>query len=148
MADLWAEFPDLAPSAIKRVLDSLESKGLVAHAGDESQVYVQGVHWWSTAAEPVEDPALAAIAAALEQSKLDVEHSVDAHAGTVQVFVPLVEFEGELQGLPSATLDGVRSCISDLEAQDHSVRLTINTEITSDPEPMVTVHLHSLVDAR
>lgn len=55
MQDLWDEFPDLAPSAIRRVLDSLEKKGLIAHAGDETMAYVNGVHWWSTATPTADD---------------------------------------------------------------------------------------------
>lgn len=34
MADLWKEFPDLAPSAIRDVPTRLEKRGLVDHAGE------------------------------------------------------------------------------------------------------------------
>ena len=48
MADLWNQFPDLQPSAIRRVLGSLRKKSLIDQAGDESRVYLGGVTWWAT----------------------------------------------------------------------------------------------------
>lgn len=48
MSALWDEIPDLTPAVIKRVLDALEKKGLVAHVGDERDAYVDGMAWWST----------------------------------------------------------------------------------------------------
>ena len=141
MADLWKQFPDLAPSAIRKVLRSLESKGLVGHAGDESQSYVGGVHWWSTAMSPTHaDPALARIEDAIEAANLGVKHHVDPAERHVTLTLPLVELEGDLQGLPSKTLDRLRSCIRVLEADGASVRLTIS-EITTGTEPVVHVKL-------
>jgi hypothetical protein len=75
MSDLWKEFPDLTPSAIKKVLDALGKRGRVEHSGDESQVFVNGVHWWSTALTPTEYPDdLATIVRAVEDAKLGLRH--------------------------------------------------------------------------
>lgn len=140
MTDLWEQFPDLAPSAIKRVLDSLEKKGLVEHAGDESQAYLNAVRWWSTALKPSQsDPRLAEIATAIAALKL--EHSVDPHEQAVQVFLPLVEIESYLRGLPSEFVDGLRSAITELERDGNPVRLTINTQLTTNPEPLLVLHI-------
>ena len=141
MADLWEQFPDLTPSAIKKVLDALESKGLVEHAGDLDQVYMNGVHWWSTALKATEhEPDLARVINAVELAALGVPHNADPHEKHVTVFVPLVEVEGDLQGLPSTILDRLRSCVQDLESSGAPVRLTI-AEITARPEPTVVVKL-------
>lgn len=76
MADLWHEFPALAPSSIKKVLDALEKKGLVNHAGDEGQAFVNGVHWWSTALTPTKyDSELAAVVQAVEEARLGLRYS-------------------------------------------------------------------------
>ncbi len=142
MADLWREFPDLAPSGIKKVLDALEKKGLVEHAGDDSQAFVNGVHWWSTALTPTEyDDDLAAIVRAVEEAKLGLRHSADPHDRSVTVFLPLVELESHLRGLPSGPLDRLRACVEGTEAAGHSLRLTISTQITNDPEPLLAVQL-------
>jgi len=75
MADLWSQFPDLAPSVIKKVLDALGTKGLVDHAGDHSQAFVNGVHWWSTALTPTEyADELALIVGALDEAKVGLRH--------------------------------------------------------------------------
>lgn len=52
MTPIRSENPDLTPSAIKRVLDALEAKGLVAHAGNERSVYIDGVTWIPTTRSP------------------------------------------------------------------------------------------------
>jgi len=142
MADLWEEFPDLAPSAVKKVLDALETKGLVEHAGDDSQVFINGVHWWSTALTPTEyNEDLAAIIEAVEQAQLGLRHSANPHHESVTVFLPLVELESYLRGLPSGPLDRLRACVKDAEAAGHSLRITISTQITNDPEPLLAVQL-------
>ena len=83
MADLWQEFPHLAPSAIKKVLDSLEGKGLVASAGDQTKAYLNGVQWWTTALTPTDDPSLAAIVEVAERDLADIPSTVDPHEGSV-----------------------------------------------------------------
>jgi hypothetical protein len=141
MADLWEQFPDMQPSAIKKVLDSLESKGLVEHAGEESKVYLNGVHWWSTALSATEyPPDVARVAEAVEAADLGVDHNADPHEEQVTVFIPLVEVEGDLQSLPSRPLDRLRSCIQHLEASGTFVRLTI-AGITAGAESQVIVKL-------
>lgn len=45
MPDLWEDFPDLAPSATVRVVDALESRGLVTRSGDPSRIYLGGVEF-------------------------------------------------------------------------------------------------------
>src|SRR4051794_9457971 len=97
MADLWDAFPDLQPSAIKGVLDSLTKKGMVESSGDPSQVYLGGVQWWSTAISPTsEDPALAKLTGAV--ANLGVRFDADPHEKQVTLFLPLVEVEALLQG--------------------------------------------------
>jgi hypothetical protein len=49
MFELWAEFPQLAPSAILRVLDALAARGLVSAEGDPERVYLGGVTFRSRA---------------------------------------------------------------------------------------------------
>lgn len=148
MADLWQEFPDLAPSAIKKVLDALEKKGLVDHAGDDSQAFVNGVHWWSTALTPTEyDEELAAIVNAVEGASLGLRHTADPHDRSVTVFLPLVELEAHLRGLPSGPLDALRSCVVGIENGGHSVRVTVNTQITNDPEPLLAVQVRPASNA-
>ncbi len=142
MADLWQEFPDLQPSAIKRVLDSLEKKGLVDRAGDDSQAYLNGVHWWSTAlALSEQDPQLAMIVDSIEAAGLGLRYSADPHDNSLAVFLPLVELESHLRGLPSSPLDGLRSCVESIEAGGHPVRVTVSTRIANDPEPLLSILL-------
>ena len=50
--ELRAEMSALAPSAIARVLDALERRGLVDGAGDEALIYLGDVRFWSTALRP------------------------------------------------------------------------------------------------
>ncbi len=142
MADLWNEFPDDAPSAIKKVLDALEKKGLVAHAGDPGQAFVNGVHWWSTALAPTSyDDELAVIVLAVEDARLGLGHSADPHNRSVSVFLPLVELEAYLQGLPSEPIKRLRSCLEGMAAGGQSVRLSVSTQIANDPEPLLAVQI-------
>jgi len=142
MADLRQQFPDLAPSAIKRVLDALKKKGRVAHAGDDNLVYLDGVHWWSTALTPTEyDNELAAIVASLERAGLGLSYSADLHDRSVTVRLPLVELESHLRGLRSGPMDRLRSCVEAIEAGGRSLRLAISTRIASGPEPLLAVEL-------
>jgi hypothetical protein len=141
MADLWQEFPHLAPSAIKKVLDSLEGKGLVASAGDQTKAYLNGVQWWTTALTPTDDPSLAAIVEVVERDLADIPSTVDPHEGSVTVFLPLVELESFLAALPSRSVERIRACVRDLEDGGRPVRLTVSTEIATDPEPRLAVKL-------
>jgi hypothetical protein len=126
--------PDLAPSTVKKVLDALEKKRLVDHAGDDSQAFVNGVHWWSTALSPTEyDGDLSPIVEAVEGAKLGLRHSTDPHDRSVTVFLPLVELESHLRGLPSEPMDRLRSCIEGIETAGRALRLTVSTHITNDP---------------
>lgn len=147
MADLWQEFPDLAPSGIKKVLDALEKKGLVAHAGDESQAFVNGVQWWSTALTPLEyDGALAGIVEAVEAASLGLRHTADPHDQCVTVFLPLVELEAHLRGFPSGPMEALRSCVKGIESAGQPVRVAVSTQITNDPEPLLAVQVRPASD--
>jgi hypothetical protein len=149
MADLWREFPDLAPSAIKRVLDSLERKGLVDHAGDEGQAFVGGVHWWSTAVTPTAyDEELEAIVAGIEAADLGLRHTADPHARAVTVFLPLTEVEWHLHGLPTDTMDALRACLAEIEAGGVLLSVSISTEIASRPEPLLAVQVRPASEGR
>ena len=140
MADLSQQFPDLQPSAIKKVLDSLEKKGLVASAGDDSQAYLNGVHWWSTALAPTEeDPRLMAIVEAVGSALTGLSATADPHEGSVTAFLPLVELESFLQGLPSRPVERIQACVEQLEESGQPVRLSVSTEIANDPEPRLAV---------
>ena len=142
MADLWEQFPELAPSAIKKVLDALEKKGLLSHAGDDSQAFVNGVHWWSTALTPAErDDQLAVVVQAVEAAALALRYSVDPHDRSVTLFLPVVELEAYLRGLPSDPMETLRSCVEGIEAHGQSVRVTVSTQITNNPEPLLAVNL-------
>jgi hypothetical protein len=142
MADLWEQFPSLQPSAIRRVLGSLESKGLIAHAGDDSQAYLNGVTWWSTAFYAAElDPGLAAIKDATERDDLGLETSVDPHGGHVDAFLPLVELEAYLQGLPSTPLRRLRAMSQELAEAGTPCRVEIGTAISANPEPRLAIRL-------
>lgn len=148
MADLWQEFPVIAPSAIKKVLDALEKKGLVAHAGDESQAFVNGVHWWSTALTPTEyDDELATLVEAIEVAQLGLRHTADPHDRSVTVFLPLVELEAHLRGLPSGPMEALRSCVESIEGRGQPVRVSVSTEVTNDPEPLLAVQVRPTSDA-
>ena len=149
MADLWREFPDLAPSAIKRVLDALERKGLVDHAGDEAQAFVNGVHWWSTAIAATEyDDELEAIVAGIEAADLGLRHTVDPHARAVTVFLPLTEIEWHLHGLPTDTMNALRACLTEIESGGLLLSVSISTEIASGPEPLLAVTVRPARAAR
>lgn len=144
MADLWQEFPDLVPSAIKKVLDALEKKGLVGHAGDDSQAFTNGVRWWSTALTPTHhDDELSRIVAALETAKLGLRYFADPHDRSVTVFLPLVELESHLRGLPTAPMDRLRECVEGIEDAGQAVRVTVSTKITNDPEPGLAVQIRA-----
>jgi len=137
MADLWSQFPDLDPSAIKRVLDALESKGLVEHAGDDHQAYVNGVHWWSTALTPTEySDELARIVRALDTAELGLRHTADPHDDSVTVFLPLVELDSYLRGLPSDQMDRLRECVEGLETSGQLVRVVVSTKISCGSDRM------------
>jgi hypothetical protein len=141
MADLWEQFPELAPSSIKRVVDALERRGLVGRSGDDRRVYLNGVTWWSTALPTTEDaPTLDAVVAALDRAGLSLEQRGDAKEGCVTAFLPLVELEAELRSQPSATLDRLRAVLRELEARGWPVRLSIDA-IAVGSEPFVEVKL-------
>ena len=143
MADLWEDFPDLQPSAIKRVLESLEKNGLVARAGDDSLVYLNGVTWWSTAGSDDEPPLLTAVRSAFEAADLGTRLSADPRTGILQLWLPLVEVEALLSGLPSAPVRRLRAVLRDLHEHGIPTRLTIDTEIAIGPEPMLAVQIDS-----
>jgi hypothetical protein len=144
MADLWEQFPELAPSSIKSVLDALERRGLVRHSGDDRQVYLNGVTWWSTAMPGAEGaPALDRLVAALDRAGLELEQRGDAPEGCVTAFLPIVELEAELQSQPSGILDRLRAVLRELEAQGSPVRLSID-EISAGAEPLVRLKLRPL----
>lgn len=43
LVELWDDFPDLPPSAVLRVIDALELRGLVNRTGNPDDSYVGGV---------------------------------------------------------------------------------------------------------
>lgn len=142
MPELHGEFPQLAPSAVARVLESLERKGLVARAGDPDQIYLGGVRWWSTALPPDSlAPDVAAIVAALETAAPDLERSVDPAARTVTVYVPVAELEDFLAGGTSVAMQQVRGCVWLLEREGRRVDVGLDTRIVSGPEPRLAVKL-------
>ena len=142
MADLWEQFPDLAPSAIRRVLVSLERKGLIAHAGDEAQAYVNGVRWWSTAMKPSDpDPRLESITREIESADLRVEHAADPHAGHMNLFLPLVELESYLLGLPSEPIERLRAATAKLDEDGNPCRVEVGTAISANPEPRLVIRI-------
>lgn len=148
MADLWQEFPHLAPSAIKKALDALEKKELVDHAGDDSQAFVNGVHWWSTALTPTQyDDELATVVEAVEAAHLGLRYTADHHDRSVTVFLPLVEVEAHLHGLPSGPMEALRSCVESIESSGQAVRVSVSTQITNDPEPLLAVQVRPASDA-
>jgi hypothetical protein len=55
--------------------------------------------------------------------------------------LPLVELESFLAALPSRSVERIRACVQDLEDGGRPVRLTVSTEITTDPEPRLAVKL-------
>jgi len=142
MADLWKAFPDLDPSAIKRVLDALGRKGLVDHAGDETQAFVNGVHWWSTAITPTTyDDELEAVVAGIEAAGLGLRHSADPHSRSVTVFLPLIEVQWHLHGLPADRMEALRACLAEIEAGGLLLDVSISTEVAGGPEPLLAVQV-------
>ena len=142
MPELHREFPRLAPSAINRVLAALESKGLVACAGDPHQVYLGGVQWWSTASgSGFEDPRFARLTAAVEKAELGCEVTADPASGTVTVFLPVAEVESYLAGRASVGAERIRGLVWRLERDREPVRLAIRSEISVGPQPRLSVEL-------
>jgi hypothetical protein len=142
MGDLWNEFPDLQPSAIKKVLDSLSRKGLVDSAGDPGQVYLGGVHWWSTAISPTRrDQALERIVEALADAELGLDVSVDDQEHAVTLFLPLSEVERLLQGAGSQVIARIGKCVHRLDTDGLAVRAVISTEVAIGPEPRLAAKL-------
>lgn len=141
MADLWQDFPDLQPSAIKRVLESLEKRGLISHAGDDSLVYLNGVSWWSTAGEGEPSALFAAMREALGSRSLGLRVSADPQAGMLRLFLPLVEVEAVLAGLPSAAVQRIQAARELLERRGVPTRLTVDSRIGIEPEPILVVQI-------
>lgn len=141
MADLWQDFPDLQPSAIRRVLDGLERRGLISYAGDESLVYLNGVSWWPTAGEEEESARYTAMREALGSRSLGLRVSADPHAGMLRLFLPLVEVEAVLAGLPSAAVQRIQDARELLERHGVQTRLTVVSRIGIEPEPMLVVQI-------
>ena len=142
MLDLHGELPQLAPSAVAKVLASLEGKGLVARAGDPDQIYLGGVRWWSTAINPDSPhPELEAIVSALERGAPDLEHSVDPAARTVTVYLPVAEVEALLAGRASIAIQQIRGCMWALERERRRVDLSLDSRIVTGPEPRLAVKL-------
>ncbi|MCP9491613.1 MAG: hypothetical protein MSC31_17320 [Solirubrobacteraceae bacterium MAG38_C4-C5] len=145
MADFREAFPQLAPSAVKRVLDGLEKKGLVAHSGDESLVYADGVRWWSTALSPTRlGDELEALASELGRAAPSLRSTVDPHDGVITVFLPLVELEADLRGLPSAPTDQLRRFLADLEADGQWATVEVDTKIGASPEAYLSIRVRAL----
>lgn len=140
--ELHDEFPALAPSAVARVLASLERKGLVARAGDPDQIYLGGVRWWSTALAPSAlDSALAAIEAALQAGGSELERSIDPSERAVTVYLPLGELEAYLGGRTSIAIERIRGCVWRLERDGVAVELSVATRITVGAEARLAVKL-------
>ena len=102
---------------------------------------MNGVSWWTTAFTLTDDPKLAAVVEAVERDLTDLASTVDPHEGGVTVFLPLVELESFLAGLPSRPVDRLRACVRLIEESGQPVRLTVSTEIVPDPEPRLAVKL-------
>jgi hypothetical protein len=146
MLDLWGEIPGLAPSAIKRVLDSLQKKGLVARAGDPDQVYLGGVRWWSTAIAPTQrDPRLAQVEEALEQAGVGLGRVVDESEGAVTVYLPLSALEDFLGGIAVEEIEQIRGCVWRLERDRLPVRVSVGTRMISGPETKLAVKIEPLL---
>lgn len=141
MRDLWDEFPKLQPSAIRKVLDSLAKKELVASAGDLDQVYLGGVHWWSTAFGVAEtDEVIAEIAGEIEEAQLPIEASIDLQERAMTLYIPVSELESILGGRESRAISELGACLARL--WDRGCRPTLAVDrIMVGPVPRLVVKL-------
>lgn len=97
MLDLSAEFAELAPSVVARVLDALERDGRIARAGDPGQIYVGGVRFWSVAHQPDDpDPAVVRLAQALDLERLPYASRIEKGRRTIVILIPVAEFAADL----------------------------------------------------
>lgn len=142
MIDLRPEFLTLPPSAVKSVLDSLEKKGLVEHAGDPDQVYLGGVRWWSTAITPTSrSERLEMIESVVSETAPDFERSVDDAEGALTLYLPLEELERFLAGEASLAMQQIRGCVWRLERDGQPVEISLDTRMVASPPVRLAVKL-------
>jgi hypothetical protein len=142
MLDLHSEFPDLAPSAVHTVLEALRTRGLIDSSGDPSQRYLGGVSYWSTAISPTNTPpALATLAALIEDADLGLDSWVDRDARAVVVLLPLGDVAEDLGGGPARTLNRLRELLSEASAAKRLASLWVSTEMTIDSRPQPALRL-------
>lgn len=129
--DLRDQFPDLAPSAVAKVLEALESRGLVERAGEPNQIYLGGVRFWSTALSPTEvDKRLRAVHEAIEAASLPFHSWIDPDRRTITVLVPLERFQADLLGDAEALRD-LRAQLQSVLFNEAAVTAQLASEVAS-----------------
>ena len=142
MLELHDEFPGIAPSAIYKVLESLEGKGLVDSSGNPDQVYMGGVHFWSTALAPTElSPGQATVLEALRRADLGLTVWADPSERTVTALLPLAELERVLVGEESAAFDRLRSACAELHAGGGATVSISSAQAGDGPKPALAIEL-------
>jgi hypothetical protein len=131
LLDLSPEFPDLAPSALARVLDALEQSGRTTRAGDPGQIYAGGVRFWSISHKQADmDPALADLTDALSPERLPYDTRVESERRTIVILIPVSDLSADLlAGAPA--LDVLRQRLA---------AATAATPCVVEIRPQVSLH--------
>ena len=138
LPDLREDFPQLAPSAVAKVLDALGQRDLVRRSGDPHQIYLGGVTFWASSREPPEqDPRLEGLAKMLEVSGWPSE--TDHERGVVSLFLPLRGLLGYLASTDD-DLERLRSAVATWLTAHEEGTLRVRPT-TRDDEPGVLLEL-------
>jgi hypothetical protein len=117
LPDLREEFPDLAPSEIYRVLESLERRGKIDWAGDDDARYLGGVRFWSTALRPTDVPeALEWLYEDLLSGSSGTQgFELDPYRRTITAHLPLADLAAYLRGEEVPHLEKLRRTLKLLQ---------------------------------
>jgi hypothetical protein len=134
LPELHADFPDLAPSAIHRVLQALERKQLVASSGDPSRVYLGAVSFWRRGMPPAVDESLEVIDAELREARVPFDHWVDLEDRRVVVLVPVEQWMWGLVAYDTDELHRPRGAVNGLRTSDQIECVRVDARVTTDSE--------------
>ena len=128
MLDLHEDFPQLAPSAVAKVLDALSERDLVRRAGDPAQIYVGGVEFWPASRSVTEeDEELRELTARLEEAGWSARP--DHERGLIVVALPIEDVNEALIGLANNRFDALQALIHSFEEEAAIAWTSISSEL-------------------
>lgn len=144
MIDLSSELA-LMPSAIARVLDALERRGLVARSGNPSMIYMGGVEFWPVT-RSASSPGTDVIALMDELGAPDgLTTWLDPERRALHLLMPLDAVLGELTGADER-FRAVRQRVLEI-TEARALDIAVGTAVVADgPTPCLELRVAPRVD--